>query len=112
MVSFPTYKTKVVGGRGMRIRGDVFWQWADPALHHRTHDETLDDGTFIDVQVRLSPTGSTQMFIGVYAASGMALHEEALDSRPGESMTRALAWGVGCARRRAIGLKPTERHVA
>ncbi|MNR57467.1 hypothetical protein D3C85_1782530 [compost metagenome] len=52
------------------------------------------------------------MFIGVYAASGMALHEEALDSRPGESMTRALAWGVGCARRLAIGFKPAERHVA
>ena len=96
----------------MRIRGDVFWQWADPALHHRTHDETLDDGTFIDVQVRLSPSGNTQMFIGVYAASGMALHEEAFDSRPGESMTRASAWGVGCSRRLAISLKQTERHVA
>lgn len=37
----------------MRIRGDAFWNWADPALHHRTHDETLDDGTTIDVQLRL-----------------------------------------------------------
>lgn len=96
----------------MRIRGDVYWQWADPTLHHRTHDETLGDGIFIDVQVRQSLTGNTQMFIGVYASSGMALHEEAVDSRPSESMTRALAWGVGCARRRAIGLKPTERYVA
>lgn len=34
------------------------------------------------------------MFIGVYAPSGMAIHEEAFDSRPGESMTRALAWGL------------------
>ncbi|MFT0517314.1 hypothetical protein [Pseudomonas faucium] len=83
----------------MRIRGDVFWDWADPTLHHRVHDETLSDGTFIDVQVRLSRTGNTQMFIGVYAPSGMAIHEEAFDSRPGESMTRALAWGVGRARR-------------
>lgn len=83
----------------MRIRGDVFWAWADPTLHHRTHSETLDDGTYLDVQVRLSRTGSTQMFIGVYVSSGMALHEEAFDSRPGESMTRALAWGVGRARR-------------
>ncbi|MBM3106237.1 hypothetical protein H8F21_27785 [Pseudomonas sp. P66] len=82
----------------MRTRGDVFWTWADPTLHSRTHDETLDDGTYIEVQVRLSRTGTTQMFIGVYAASGMALHEEAFDSRPGESMTRALAWGVGRAR--------------
>jgi len=83
----------------MRIRGDVFWSWADPTLHHRTHDETLDSGTCIDVQVRLSRTGATQMFIGIYAPSGMALHEEAFDSRPGESMTRSLAWGVGRARK-------------
>jgi len=54
----------------MRIRGDVFWDWADPVLHHRSHDEELDDGTTIDVQVRLSRTGQTQMFIGVYAGSG------------------------------------------
>ncbi|WP_236066310.1 hypothetical protein [Pseudomonas palmensis] len=83
----------------MRNRGEQFWAWADPQLHTRTHDETLHGGTTIDVQVRLSRTGSTQMFIGVYAASGMAIIEEAYDSRPQESMTRALAWGVGRARR-------------
>ncbi len=82
----------------MRIRGDVFWTWADPSLHHRSHDEILKDGTLIDVQVRLSRTGSTQLFIGVYGPSGIALHEEAFNSRPGESMTRALVWGVGRAR--------------
>lgn len=86
----------------MRIRSDVFWAWADPTLHHRTHDETLDDGTSIDVQVRLSRTGTTQMFIGVYASSGMAIYEEAFDSRPGESMTRSMAWGVGRARKIAV----------
>ena len=86
----------------MRVRGKVFWDWADPQLHHRAHDETLDDGTHIDVQVRLSMTGQTQMFIGVYSPQGTALHEEAFDSRPGESMTRALAWGVGRARRIAV----------
>ncbi|MFV3289158.1 hypothetical protein ACNFBR_10495 [Pseudomonas sp. NY11955] len=86
----------------MRIRSDVFWGWADPTLHHRTHEEELDDGTCIDVQVRLSRTGCTQMFIGVYAPGGMTVHEEAHDSRPGESMTRALAWGVGRARRIAV----------
>lgn len=42
------------------------------------------------------------MFIGVYASGGMTLFEEICDSRPGESMTRALAWGVGRARRVAI----------
>lgn len=96
----------------MRYRSDVFWAWADPSLHHRTHDEELDDGTSIDVQVRLSRTGSTQMFIGVYAGSGMALHEEAFNSRPGESMTRALAWGVGRARRIATETQPKFDRVA
>ena len=86
----------------MRIRGDVFWDWADPKLHHRDHDEVLDDGTSFEVQVRLSRTGSTQLFIGVYAPSGIALHDEAFDNRPGESMTRALAWGVEQARHRAV----------
>jgi hypothetical protein len=96
----------------MRIRGDVFWGWADPTLHHRSHDETLNDGTYIDVQVRLSRTGSTQMFIGVYAPSGMAIHEEAFDSRPGESMTRALAGGVGRARRIASDAMPVNEQFA
>ncbi|CAM3719666.1 hypothetical protein CCOS865_02803 [Pseudomonas reidholzensis] len=97
----------------MRIRGEVFWRWADPALDHRTHDETLDDGTRIDVQVRLSRTGQTQMFVGVYAPGGMLLHEQAFDSRPGESMSRALAWGVGLARRKATeGMQPRDRLTA
>ena len=82
----------------MRTRGQAYWDWADPSLHHRSHDEILDDGTQIDVQVRLSRTGNTQMFIGVYAQSGIALYEQAFDSRPGESMTKALAGGVGRAR--------------
>ncbi|AHC82488.1 hypothetical protein X970_10755 [Pseudomonas monteilii SB3101] len=96
----------------MRIRGEVFWEWADPTLHHRTHDEELEDGTVIDVQVRLSRTGTTQMFIGVYSPNGLAIHEEAFDSRPGESMTRALAWGVGRARRIATDTQPKFDKVA
>ena len=39
------------------------------------------------------------MFLGIYARSGMALHEEAFTSQPGESMTRMLARGVAQARR-------------
>ncbi|WP_282361447.1 hypothetical protein [Pseudomonas sp. PS01300] len=90
----------------MRHRGECYWAWADPRLHTRTHDEMLDDGTTIDVQVRLSRTGATQLFIGVYAACGVAILEEAYDSRPQESMTRALAWGVGRARRIAVEPEP------
>ncbi|WP_150771125.1 hypothetical protein [Pseudomonas fluorescens] len=85
----------------MRLRGDIFWEWADPELHNRTHDETLNDGTCIDVQVRLSRVGKTQMFIGIYGPDGLALHEESDDSHPRESMTRVLAWGVGRARQLA-----------
>ncbi|WP_296268502.1 hypothetical protein [Pseudomonas sp. UBA6562] len=100
----------------MRIRGDSFWSWADPTLHHRRHDEALPNGTCLDVQVRLSRTGATQLFLGVYGASGLALHEEAYASRPGESMTRALAWGVVRARQVAVELAtlacvPTVRQV-
>lgn len=86
----------------MKSRGDVFWAWGDPSLHHRTHEETLKDGTCIDVQVRLSRANQVQMFIGIYAPDGTAVHEEAIDARPGESMTRVLAWGVGRARERAF----------
>lgn len=96
----------------MRQRGEQFWAWADPQLHTRTHDETLDDGKSIDVQVRLSRTGATQMFIGVYSACGRAIAEEAYDSRPQESMTRALAWGVCRARRIAIESDSAPQAVA
>ena len=97
----------------MRKRGALFWEWVDPALHHRIHDEELDDGTFIDVQVRLSRTGSTQMFIGIYDGRGAVLHEEAYDARPGETMTRALAWGVGRARKLVVeGLPVSRQNVA
>lgn len=42
-----------------------------------THEETLDDCTTKDAQARLSRTGSTQLFISVYAGSGMTPNEDA-----------------------------------
>lgn len=92
-------------------RGEVFWQWADPALHHRTHDETLENGVSIDVQVRLSTTGATQLFIGVYAEHGQRLLEEAFMKRPGETMTTAMLWGVSRGRKVAESSATSEpRH--
>ncbi len=89
----------------MRIRGNVYWTWVDPTLHHRSHEETLGGGMRIDVQVRFSRSGIAQMFLGVYACSGMALHEEAFYSWPKASLARALAWGVVRARQVAeVGL--------
>ncbi|MGE8405857.1 MAG: hypothetical protein ACN6QH_02295 [Pseudomonas sp.] len=92
----------------MRIREEKYWQWADARLHSRSHDEVFSDGTSIDVQVRLSRTGATQLFLGVYARSGKALLEEYYPSRPHESMSRALVWGVDKAREMVAGLQPEE----
>jgi hypothetical protein len=90
----------------MRIRGSKYWCWADPALHSRCHEEAYADGVSIDVQVRLSSEGITQLFIGVYAPAGMPLLEEAYESRPHETMTQALDWGVGRARASAGQASP------
>ena len=77
----------------MRHRGAVFWAWADPSLQHHSHEEMLVDGSRLNVQVRLSRTGDTQLFIGIYERSGLAGIEEAYAKRPGETVTRAMVWG-------------------
>lgn len=86
----------------MKRRGKTYRNWRDPILHHQTHEETLDDGTCLEVQTRLSRTGATQLFVGVYRADGTVLCEQAYTQRAGESMSRALEWGVGYARRVAV----------
>lgn len=78
----------------MRNRGSVYWEWADPAIHTRSMDERLADGTLVNVHVRMSQAGATQLFIGVYGIKGMMIFEEAFDSRPGETMTQAMKWGI------------------
>jgi len=82
----------------MRHRGAVFWAWADPSLQHLSHEEVLADGARLDVQARLARTGDTQLFIGIYEPSGLARVEEAYARRPGETTTRAMAWGAGRGR--------------
>lgn len=82
----------------MRNRGKVFWDWADAALHTRSVDERQVDGTALNVQVRMSLLGRTQLFIGVYGVKGAVISEEAFDSLPGQTMTEALAWGIDRAR--------------
>ncbi|HEN8704458.1 TPA: hypothetical protein U8209_000876 [Pseudomonas putida] len=86
----------------MKRRGKTYRNWCDPILHHQTHEEELDNGTCLEVQTRLSRTGATQLFIGVYRADGTVLCERAYAQRAGESMSRALVWGVGYARRVAV----------
>lgn len=90
----------------MRARGPIYWSWANSSLHSRCHAEAYVDGVSIDVEVRLSTEGLTQLFIGVYASEGMALLEEVYDTRSEETMTQALAWGVVRARTTAALRSP------
>jgi hypothetical protein len=82
----------------MMHRGSKYWLWADCELHSRSHDEVLSDGTLIDVQSRVSRKGRTQLFIGVYNKNGWPVFEESHHHLPNDTMTTALAWGVGRAR--------------
>lgn len=86
----------------MKRRGDTYRQWCDPIVHHQIHEETLDNGQCLEVQTRLSRTGATQLFIGVYRADGTVVCERAYARRPGESMSRALVWGVKYGRQVVI----------
>ena len=88
----------------MKLRGDAFLKWADSPMHCRTYDETLEDGCKVNVQTRLSVTGETQLFIGLYAKDGRAVIEEFYERLPGETMTRALLWGARRARVIAVGV--------
>lgn len=78
----------------MHKRGEAYWSWADPALHVRSVDERLADGTLLNVHVRTSAKGAIQLFIGVYGPQGILIFEEAFDARPGETMTQAMKWGI------------------
>lgn len=81
----------------MRKRGQRFWDWNKGELHVRDHDERLDDGTSINIQVRHSPSHGVQLFIGVYAPDETMSFEEVYDSRIGETMTQSIQWGVNRA---------------
>ncbi|MEW5697617.1 hypothetical protein [Pseudomonas synxantha] len=82
----------------MFTRGRTFWTWANPHLHCRTKDERLADGSQVNVQVRTSSTGAVQLFLGLYAPKGIMIFEESFDSRPGQTMTQAMEWGISRAK--------------
>lgn len=95
----------------MRARGQKYWTWASADLHVRNHDERLGDRTLINVQVRHCPQAGTQLFIGVYGEKGVMLFEEIYESRPGETMTQATAWGIERAKK-LIGSKAGHLQIA
>lgn len=78
----------------MRKRGEAFWEWADPSLHARSYDERAPNGMQLNVLVRMSTSGKVQLFVGVYTVRGMMFFEEAFYDRPGETMTKAMEWGI------------------
>ncbi|KAF4559886.1 hypothetical protein HBJ16_002495 [Pseudomonas sp. CES] len=84
----------------MRYRGEIFWAWADPVLKHYTHQVRLPDGAWLDIQARVSSTDVTQLFIGIYESSDFARIEEAYAKRPGETVSRAIAWATDRGRTR------------
>lgn len=86
--------SKSIEGFVMRIRGKVYWGWANPDLHFRNHDERLDCGTLINIQVRVSTQGVTQVFLGVYGDKGLMMLEEAYDDCKGLTMTAAMTWAL------------------
>ncbi|UVJ41932.1 hypothetical protein NVV94_14615 [Pseudomonas sp. LS1212] len=87
----------------MRHRGSQYWAWSDCQLPSRLHDEALSDGTQLNVQVRVSRHGVTQLFIGLYEGGGTMMFEEYYDSLLDETISHALVWGVNRARALAIG---------
>lgn len=87
----------------MKNRGPTFWSWSDAQLQTKTFEEQLDDGIEIDVQSRISRTGGTQMFLGVYADDGRIITEEVYDNLPGQTTARAIVSGTQRARAVAVG---------
>lgn len=88
----------------MRIRGDTYHHWTSCQAHCHCHDETLSNGKEIDVRVRSASTGTTQIFIGVYAQYGMMHIEEAHDAPSSHTMIQAMKWGICRARALATGI--------
>lgn len=94
----------------MRVRGSEYWAWADHQLPEKSHQESLSDGVEMDVLARLSRSGATQLFIGVYAQSGAIVAEEFYPLMHDETVTSALAWGAQRARAIATGAQAPTRY--
>ncbi|UVM58109.1 hypothetical protein LOY37_11205 [Pseudomonas sp. B21-012] len=92
----------------MRYRGAHYWAWADCQLHSQEHEESLESGITLDVKARLSRSGCTQLFLGVYTSAGLPVVEEYHDRLDEVTLTRAMVWGV--KRCRAIAAEVIELH--
>ncbi|MDR9755001.1 hypothetical protein RG836_26500 [Pseudomonas sp. SZMC_28357] len=77
----------------MRRRGAQYWLWSNSQLQGRSHDESLPDGTQIEVQARCNRDQVIQVFVGLYGRDGGAIVEEFHDRDGAESLASALEWG-------------------
>lgn len=88
----------------MRQRGEKYWEWIDSQQHSRCHAEELSNGMEFDVEVRLSPMGAIQVFLGLYHKTGEAIIEEYEKCSGAESLSEALLNGVDRARGLAVAM--------
>lgn len=82
----------------MRMRGSCYYKWANSQLPNFSHVEDYGADTHIDVVVRSSRQGITQLFLGIYNGNGVMLFEQYLDALPERTTTQALQWGIERAR--------------
>lgn len=87
----------------MENRGAEFRKWSATEIECMRHLESLGPGVQIEVLSRLSWEICTQLFVGVYTAEGLRIHEQYYDNRDGEHLSQALEWGLRQARLIAKG---------
>ena len=87
----------------MENRGTEFGRWFDPDIDCMRHVESLGLDVQIEVLSRLSWEICTQLFVGVYTAEGLRIHEHYYENRDGEHLSQALEWGKRQARLIAKG---------
>jgi hypothetical protein len=90
-------------------RGGKFWLWADCLLDVVGHQAQGRHGYSIDVRARTSREACTQMFIGVYSATGTAVCEEFYPRLTEDTVDGALSWGI---RRSELLIDQTELFIS
>jgi len=78
----------------MRMRGSCYFKWADSQLPNFSHVENYDAGFHVDVVVRLSRQGITQLFLGIYDSFDAMVFEEYIEALTDRNVSQAMQWGI------------------
>lgn len=92
------------GGDDMRRRGIAYAAWEDIRPVALRYDEDFGSGLALEVRVRASATGATQLFIGLYNSEHPRPFEEYYPCLIGKTIDHALSLGILRGRRLAIGV--------